>query len=455
MNLSGMTHHERKASLCLASIFAMRMLGLFMVLPVLAIYGTELIGATPALIGLAIGAYGFTQACLQIPFGMWSDRLGRKPVIIIGLLLFIAGSVLAAMANDIYQVILGRCLQGAGAIASTIMAMAADLTREEQRTKAMAMIGISIGLAFCLAMVLGPLVTDIYSLSGLFYLTAALSVVALALVWILPTPIEQKRHREANTVLGQIGQVIRNGSLLRLDIGVFALHFVLMGAFVVVPVILEEQAGLSRHQHWWVYLITLVLSFIAMVPFIIVAEAKRKMKEIKLGAIVLLAVAVILLYFNQQSVVGLMVSLFVFFMAFNWLEASLPSLVSKIAPAGSRGTAMGVFSTSQFLGAAIGASTSGWVYQTWGMLGLTLLAVSILVLWWVASVTMQQPPYLNSIMLDLTKVDKVSPIDLSNTLAAVKGVEDVVVIPEEHAAYLKVDKKALDTQALQAYGFGV
>ena len=232
MNLSGMTHQERKASLCLASIFSMRMLGLFMVLPVFAIYGAELVGATPALIGLAIGAYGFTQACLQIPFGMLSDRFGRKPILVIGLLLFIGGSLLAAMADNIYQVIFGRCLQGAGAIASTIMAMMADLTREEQRTKAMAMIGMSIGLAFCLAMVLGPIVADLYGLHGLLYLIAALSVVALVLVWVAPTPVEQKRNREANTVLGQIGEVVRNGSLLRLDIGVFACTWCYLSVFV-------------------------------------------------------------------------------------------------------------------------------------------------------------------------------------------------------------------------------
>ncbi|MCL6270071.1 MFS transporter [Sansalvadorimonas sp. 2012CJ34-2] len=444
---------EVRAASSLSLVFALRMLGLFMLLPVLAVYADELRGATPALIGLAIGAYGISQSLLQIPAGLLSDRIGRKPVIIGGLLIFVAGSLLAGSSDTITNIIAGRFLQGAGAIAAAVTALLADLTREENRTRAMAMVGISIGLSFCVAMVLGPLLVQQWGLAGLFNISAVMAVGAIALVaWAIPTPVRQKANRETVATLSQLREILGHRQLLRLNAGVFTLHFVLMLLFMQLPLALQNLAGLPREEHWWVYLVTMVISFFAMVPFIVIGEKKRMIRPIMIGVVTLLFIAQGMIWANQSNLAWLVGSVLLFFMAFNYLEATMPSVVSRIAPAGSRGTAMGAFATCQFLGAGLGGIIAGLAYQLWGGTGIFVVGAIATAIWWLLSVTMNNPPYVSSIVLDLYPVVPSEANRMSDRLAAVAGVKDVTLIVEEQTAYLKIDKQQLDEQHLRQYG---
>jgi len=276
-----MSMMEIRAILSLAGLFALRMLGLFMILPVFAVYGTEFDGATAMLIGVAIGAYGLTQALFQIPFGLLSDRVGRKPMIIIGLLLFFVGSVVAAVSESIYGVIAGRALQGAGAIASTVMALLTDLTSDNNRTKAMACVGASIGVSFSIALVVGPIFASLFGVTGIFWLTAGLAVLGIVItLFVVPTTMTRQSHRDSLPVLGQFWEVANNKELLRLNFGVFLLHLFMTACFVVMPLMLLDIVELPSQDHWQVYLPVLLVSFVAMLPLMIVAEIYRKIREV-------------------------------------------------------------------------------------------------------------------------------------------------------------------------------
>ncbi|MCK5872375.1 MAG: MFS transporter, partial [Methylococcales bacterium] len=279
-----MTPLERRATFSLASIYALRMLGLFMILPILSLFAENIEGATPLLIGLSISIYGLSQALLQIPFGLLSDRFGRKKIIIIGLILFAAGSLVAAVSTTIYGILLGRALQGCGAIAAAIMALVADLTQEVHRTKAMATIGASIGISFGVAITLGPILAGYIGIQGIFYLTAVLALLAILVVlFIVPSPQKSIVHRDAQLVPTQITHVLKNTDLLRLNYGIFILHLILTASFVILPLLIRE-AGLAAENHWQVYLPILITSMAVIVPFIILAEKKRKMKAVFIGA---------------------------------------------------------------------------------------------------------------------------------------------------------------------------
>ena len=387
----GLNPQERRATLGLAAIYGSRMLGLFLILPVFALYAEHLPSATPVLTGIAIGIYGLTQAALQIPFGLVSDRIGRKPVIVAGLILFTIGSVVAATADDIWMIIAGRAIQGAGAIAAAVMALLADLTREEYRTRAMATVGVTIGFSFTVALIAGPLFNAWIGVPGLFWLTAILALVAIAiLLGVIPTPDKSSVHEEAEPVPGLFGRVLRNPQLLRLDLGIFCLHLVLTALFLAVPLELVD-AGLPVEEHAWLYLPVMVLGMGLMVPFVIKAEKGGKMKEVFLGAIGLLGLAQLGIYTMEGSLWGLAAALLAFFTAFNLLEATLPSLVSKLAPGQIRGTAMGVYSTSQFSGAFFGGLSGGWVHQHYGTSAVFVTSALITLIWLLAAQGMEVP----------------------------------------------------------------
>lgn len=445
---------EKRSVTALASVYAMRMLGLFMVMPVFVLLGSDLQGATPALIGLAIGAYGLSQALLQIPFGLLSDRVGRKRMIYIGLVLFAAGSLLAASTDSIYVVIAGRILQGAGAIASVLMALLSDLTREEERTKAMAMVGISIGLSFSVSLVVGPLLGSLWGLSGIFYATAAMAMVALFIVArVVPTPHAHRISADTHPAREMVGRVLRDGRLLRLDFGIFILHFALTALFLVFPTMLQDQLGLASVSHWWFYLTVMVTSFFAMVPFIIIGEKKRVMKPVLCGAIALLSLATAALTGVEQSLWLAWGVLFFFFMAFNLLEASLPSLISKEAPAASKGTAMGVYSTSQFFGAFLGGALGGYLLQSAGLEGVLWLMAGGLATWFLVALTMPAPNYTTSFVVELEQVLPAGFDEIDETLRRLPGVQDVVIVEDAATAYLKVDRQHFHEDQLAHFEF--
>ena len=444
-----MSSGETRAASGLALVFAFRMLGMFMVLPVLATYGMDLAGATPALIGLAIGAYGLTQAIFQIPFGVISDRIGRRPVIYLGLSVFALGSVLAANSDSIWGVIAGRILQGAGAISAAVMALLSDLTREQHRTKAMAMIGMTIGLSFAVAMVVGPLLTRAFGLSGLFLATGAMALCGIVIVmFMVPRSTGTLQHRESGVAKQALLPTLRHPDLLRLDLGIFVLHAMLMSSFIALPLALVEKAGLPKEQHWWVYLTALLISFFAMIPFIIYGEKKRKMKRVLLGAVVTLMLTELFFWKFGDSLRTLVIGTVVFFTAFNLLEASLPSLISKVSPAGGKGTAMGVYSTSQFLGSALGGILGGWLFQHGGLSVVFLGGAGLAALWLAFAVTMREPPYVTSLRLPLSP-EALREAGLAERLKAVNGVTDAVIVAEEAAIYIKLDTELLDRATLE------
>ena len=447
---SPMTASERRATWSLASIYALRMLGLFLIMPVMSLFAEQMEGATPSLMGLAIGIYGISQAVLQIPFGLVSDRVGRKKIIVFGLLLFCLGSVIAALSTSIYGIILGRAVQGSGAVAAPVMALLADLTQEVHRTKAMALIGASIGVSFGVAIAAGPVIAGFIGIHGLFWLIAVLSLLAiLVIIFLVPQPQKSKKHRDTELVPATFMQVLKNLELFRLNYGIFILHAILTASFVVIPLLLRD-AGLLPAEHWKAYLPVFVVSFAVIVPFVILAEKKRKLKAVFLGAIVVLILSDLGLIQFNTSLMGVLGFLCLFFCGFNLLEATLPSLISKTAPGDMRGTAMGIYSTCQFLGAGIGGSLGGWCYGKYGASAVFLLCALAAFSWLLLSFSMKPPRYWSNLLISLQTVTGSQADEFAYEMLKLPGVEDVTVHYQEGVAYLKVDNQQLNKQELQA-----
>ena len=441
-----MTSVELRASVGLAGIFGLRMLGMFLILPVFAIYAHGLPGGNnQTLVGLALGAYGLTQAILQLPFGMASDRWGRKRVIYFGLLLFVIGSFVAASANDVYMVIVGRSIQGAGAISAAVTALLADLTREEHRTKAMAMIGSTIGLAFAASMALGPLLYQAIGVPGMFELTGVLAVAAMGVVYaVIPNPKDSHFHSDAGVAPARLRDVLRDGQLLRLDFGIFALHAAQMAMFVVIPFALRETGGLPEAQHWKVYLPVMLGAFAFMVPAIIYSEKKGKHKPVFVFAVSLLLLSQLMMTVLIHSFEGIVAMLLLFFVAFNILEASLPSLISRVAPARSKGTAMGVYNTAQSLGLFVGGVAGGFLSHYAGRWSVFAFGGTISTLWLVLAVSMKSPPAVRTRMFHIEPMSAETARELSRRLIGLDGVMEAIVEPDEGAAILKVEMAGWD-----------
>ncbi|MBV2130378.1 MFS transporter [Arsukibacterium indicum] len=445
---------EKRAALALALVFATRMLGLFMLLPVFALYGSELVGYSPLWIGLAIGAYGLTQAILQIPFGWLSDKIGRHKVMLLGLALFAAGSVVAALADSVYMVTFGRILQGAGAIAGAVLALAADLTRDEQRPKVMAIIGASIGLSFALAMILGPLLAKWAGLSGVFWFTAVLACCAMLIVALLvPKSVSKAPVAETLAVPATLLNMLKHRQLLQLDIGVLLLHLMLTAMFVALPLLLS-QYQLAAEQHWQVYLPVLVASFVLMVPMMIIAMRRQQEKGYFLVAISLLIIAMLLAYI-ATDLWWLIAALLLFFTGFNFLEASLPAMVSRVAPAGQRGSAMGIYSSSQFFGAFAGGIIGGLVAEQFSFLMVFAVLAGIGLIWLLIARTMLVPARAQRLSLAVQVTSEQDASALAGQLAALSGVQEVTILLAEQRCYLKVSSQQFDlAQARSLVGTG-
>jgi|WetSurMetagenome_2_1015567.scaffolds.fasta_scaffold25859_2 predicted MFS family arabinose efflux permease len=443
------TPQERRAVWALGGIMALRMIGLFMILPVFSLYATQLQNVTPTLIGVAIGIYGLTQAAFQIPFGMLSDRFGRKPIIAIGLILFAIGCVVAAISTTIEGVLIGRALQGAGAISAALMALVADLTAEEHRAKAMGILGMGIGMAFMVGMAAGPVLSHLIGVPGMFWLIAVLAFLAIGVLYLLvPNPKESHLHRDAEAVPSQFKRVLKDFNLMRLNAGTLFLHSQLTAMFVVIPLALQQNAGLPSDQHGWIYLPMMVFAMLAAVPFIVISEKKHRLKFFFISAIGILAFVQIGLVFLHQSLIGLIILLWLFFSAFTFLEANLPSLISRTAPADSKGTALGVFATWQFLGAFVGGVMGGWLHK-FGIMEVFVFCGILNLLWLGVAFSIQAPRYLSNHLLHLNCKDEQHAQTLTQQLLAISGVAEAIVVYEEQVAYLKIDKTLLDENALE------
>jgi MFS family permease len=441
-----MTPLELRASLSLASIFGLRLLGMFVILPVFAIYAEGLSGGDNlTLVGVAIGAYGLTQAILQIPFGWWSDRYGRKPVIYAGLSLFALGSFVAAAAPNIYIVILGRVMQGAGAISAAVMAMAADLTREEQRTKAMAMIGSTIGLAFAVSLVASPWLDRHIGVPGIFAMTGVLALAAMLVVWRVVPDVPDAGGRSPSGALKHFRTVLLDPQLARLNYGVFALHAVLMALFIAIPLSMRD-AGLPLGDHWKVYLPVMLGSFLLMMPAIMTQGRPGRLKVYFTGSVALLLFGHLGLPSFAGNLWMLGVFLLMFFTPFNLLEAMLPTLTSKLAPAGIKGVAIGVYSSVQFFGTFIGAVAGGYAYGRWGLDGVVIVDSGMLVIWLMVCVGMRAPSASGTRSYTVPRLNACEAQALAERLRAVAGVREAHVNASEHTAYLQVDSALFDEQ---------
>jgi MFS family permease len=426
------------------------MLGMFLILPVFALYAKTLPGGEDhTLVGLALGIYGLTQAVLMIPFGMASDRIGRKPVIIFGLIIFAAGSFLAASADTLLGVLIGRALQGAGAISAAVTALLADLTREEKRTQAMALIGSTIGLAFAFSLAAGPAFYRWIGVPGMFALTGALSLLAILVIrFVTPDPGPVAFHSDAQANPARLKDVLRHPELLRLDWGIFALHAAQMAMFVAVPFALRD-GGLAAEAHWQVYLPVVLGSFVLMVPAIIYGEKKGELKKVFVASVALMFVAQIGLALTMHLFWGVVAALFAYFVAFNVLEASLPSLISKIAPPEAKGTAMGVYNTAQAFGLFFGGAAGGWLAQHQGFGTVFAFCALLMGAWLVLAAGMKPPPRVKTQLFHIGHLGQTDAQALATRLTVFTGVESVTVLPEESAVLLKVSQTGWDEEGVR------
>ena len=446
-----MNRSERRSVGALAGVFSLRMFGLFLVLPVMALYAAELEGATPFMIGLAVGIYGLTQALFQIAFGTLSDRFGRKPLIVLGLLVFAAGSVIAAVADTLTGVIIGRALQGSGAIAAVVLALVADLTREQQRVKAMALIGMSIGGSFLLALMAGPALDRWIGVSGIFWLTAVLALGCIVVVvWWVPTPRHVAGDPGSKASTDYFREVMANAHLLRLDVGIFILHMVLTAVFVVAPFALVETLGLERDSHWQVYVPVLVGSILLMAPLLILGMRRGRTFWVFRLAILIVLVGQCVLFSGADQALSLIAGLVCFFVGFNLLEAMLPSLMTRLSPGYAKGTAIGIYNTFEFAGVFVGGALGGILLGLFGSPGVFAFCVLATLVWLVVALTGRTPQLRNSVTLRLDRERDLTSGTIEHSLRALNGVDEVTVLPKDCVAYLRVDESCFDQKQAHA-----
>lgn len=445
---------EWRASTSLAAVYALRMLGMFLVLPVLALHAHSLIpdNAPPPqramMVGLAMGIYGLTQALLQLPLGMLSDKFGRKPIIYTGLAVFAAGSFLAATAHSPSMLVIARAIQGAGAVSAAVTALLADLTREEVRTRAMSMIGLTIGLTFSVSLVLSPILSQWLGVYGLFALMGILTIASIAVIAkITPNPLHSRLHQDTETQVGRIGEVLKNTQLLRLNFGIFALQAGLMSIFATLPIALQ-QLGWDKAEHWKIYLPATVIGLILMVPAIIIGETRNKLKQVFVGGIILVLAAQAALIFSISSILMIALCLIVYFIGFNILEASMPSLVSKIAPIDLKGTAMGVYNTLQSVGVFAGGFIGSRMYAHYGYTGTFIFCCILVTVWLFIAASAPAPKPVKNLVFAIPENHTNNPDTLIESIRKMDGIEAVSISEDGQTLFVKALQQGLDETKL-------
>ncbi|WP_274584932.1 MFS transporter [Neisseria leonii] len=441
---------ERRAAVSLSGVYALRMLGMFLVLPVLAVYAASLPGAgsNHALAGLAMGVYGLTQALLQLPLGFASDRFGRKKTIVAGLIVFAAGSFLAAAADSLEMLVAARALQGAGAVSAAVTALLADLTRSEVRTRAMSMIGLSIGLTFSASLVLSPLLSAKIGVGGLFALTGLLTLISIFVVLFYTPNAPARQHEDAQAQPARLGEVFRNRRLMGLNFGIFALHSGMMLLFTTLPFALE-QLGMAKSSHWQFYLPATLIGLILMIPAIIVGETRNKLKPVFLTGIALTLAAMLILAFGSGSLWLIASALAVYFTGFNILEASLPSMVSKTAPPTLKGTAMGVYNTLQSAGLFCGGLIGGRLLQHYGFQTAFLAAALLTLIWLLSAARAAAPRPVRNLAFSTGKTWQHRQDELHSALTRLPGVEQVSFSRNGDTVYIQALQQGFDRQAAE------
>ena len=412
-----------------------------MLIPIFTLHAGDLTGATPMLIGIALGSYGLSQGLLQIPFGMLSDRFGRKSIITFGLILFAIGSFMGAFVHSIEMMILARVLQGAGAIGSVLMALLADLTPDEQRTKAMAVVGVSIGVSFSLAMIISPILAEHTGLAGIFYFTAVLAMFAILLIHlVIPTPEKDPFHKRDVIQPGQFKQILKNRHLQRLNAGIFFQHLILTSTFYVLPLLLKQQVQQGHlSEPWHFYLPLMVGAFILMMPVIIFGERRQHMRLVFTLSVTLTALSQFILIFFNQHWIGMCIAVTVYFIAFNILEATLPSQVSRQADTTNKGTAMGIYSSSQFLGIFAGGALAGITYQYAGSTGIFIFNSIVCLLWMLIAAFMKPNAYQLTHIIPFQH-EGADDVTLQQELRQLAGVNSVSISHDDQKIYLRISK---------------
>ncbi|MBA57926.1 MAG: MFS transporter [Gammaproteobacteria bacterium] len=435
-----MNRQEWRAALAVGLLYLIRMMGLFMVIPVLPIAEDQFNLSTPFLIGIAIGVHGFTQALLQIPFGLMSDRFGRKKLITVGLLLFISGSFIAAFSQNVYGLIAGRALQGCGAIASTLLALMSDLTRVEQRTKSMTVIGVAIAISFGIALLVGPALSHIYGVRSLFLFSGVSGLLGLLILYtIIPTPKLMTQNLDLKFQMARVREALSDFSFLRLNMSTLILHYLLISGFCVFPLLFDVTGEIDRAEHSFYYLILLIASLFVIAPFIYFSDRWHQTKPIFL-IMVGSCVCSSLLLTEVRSFYLVLLGIGLFFACFNLLETMLPSEVGKISPAGARGTYMGFFMTSQFFGFFLGGVMGGWMLVSRDISFLFAINTVVAFCWFLILMTMAQADNIESRTIQLAEIRNGSAKEVLKELLSTRGVLDAVVIEQENVAYLKVDR---------------
>ncbi len=436
-----------RAAASIAALFLVRMLGLFAILPVLPLFADDVPGSTPLLVGIALGIYGLSQAALQIPMGLLSDRFGRKLIVALGLLVFIVGSIVASWAEDIYGIILGRLLQGCGAIASTLFALVSDLTRVEQRSKAMAIIGIGIAGSFALSLVIGPLLASYFGYASVFVFSAVTGCVGLLLVWaVIPSTSVMRTNLNTAVVAEKFREILFHPSLVAVNLGVMILHYLLMSGFLVFPLLLQ-QVGVDPASHSGHYLGVLLASAVVMAPFVWLSDRQGQSKIVMLLMILCMTGSLVGLGANERYLI-VMASMVLFFTGFNMLEVLLPAHVSRVVAAGSRGTGMGVYSTCQYTGTFLGGLVGGLILANGDLADVMYVNGAVCLCWFLLTLGMQNLSNIESRTLKLGSAIGRPAHELLDALSSVNGVLDVVLIEEDGVAYLKVDGTRFDDNDL-------